>query len=189
MLETLISWLGGETKTIAFAILSGIIGFIAKGIYDLWSARRKDRLERVNQQLRLLYGPLYALNRASNVAWAAFRSKTRPSGSYFGKEPPPNKEELEAWRLWMTTVFQPLHDEMMLAITKNSDLLIESDLPQPLQLFCAHVTAYKVVFARWNQNDFSQHVSVINYPTDDINKYLQRSFRQLKEEQARLLGV
>ena len=89
----------------------------------------------------------------------------------------------------MTTVFQPLHDEMMLAITKHADLLIESDLPEPLQLFCAHVTAYKVVFERWNQNDFSEYVSVMDYPTEEINTYLQQSFRQLKAEQARLLGA
>ena len=62
MTDTLVSWLGGEAKTIAFAILSGVVGFLAKGVYDLWAARRKDRLERVNQQLKLLYGPLYALN-------------------------------------------------------------------------------------------------------------------------------
>lgn len=188
MLEILISWLGGEANTIVFAILSAIIGFIAKGIYELFSARRKDKLERVNQQLRLLYGPLYALNQAGNVAWTAFRSKTRPGGSFFSKEPPPNSEELQAWRLWMTTVFQPLHDEMMLAITKHADLLIESDLPQPLQLFCAHVTAYKVVFERWNQNDFSEYVSVMDYPTEEINTYLQQSFKRLKAEQSRLLG-
>lgn len=188
MFETIFSWLGGETKTIAFAILSGIIGFLAKGIYDLWAARRKDRLDRVNQQLKLLYGPLYALNQASNLAWSAFRSKTRPGGSFFGELPPPSNEELQAWRLWMETVFQPLHDEMMLAITKNADLLIEQNLPQPLQLFCAHVAAYKVVFERWSKGDFSEHVSVMNYPTQDLNAYLERSFKHLKEKQARLLG-
>jgi hypothetical protein len=65
--------LGGEASTVAFAILSGVVGFLAKGFYDLWAARRNDRLERVNQQLRELYGPLYALNQADRHAWEAFR--------------------------------------------------------------------------------------------------------------------
>lgn len=89
----------------------------------------------------------------------------------------------------MTTVFRPLHDEMMEAITGNSDLLIEAEVPQPLQLFCAHVAAYKVVFERWARNDFSEHVSVINYPAQELSEYLDRSFESLKAQQAKLLGI
>jgi len=76
-MDTVVSWLGGEAKTVAFAILSGVVGFLAKGAYDLWTARRKDRLERINDQLRMLYGPLYSLNQASNLAWGAFRTRGR----------------------------------------------------------------------------------------------------------------
>ena len=89
----------------------------------------------------------------------------------------------------MLTVFQPIHSEMLSLITKNADLLIEDDLPMPLQLFCAHVAAYKVVFERWSKNDFSEHTSVLNYPTDEMASYLERSFKTLKAQQARLLGA
>jgi len=54
MINSLIAWLGGEAKTVAFTILSGVIGFLAKSFksfYDLWLARRKGKLERLNQQL------------------------------------------------------------------------------------------------------------------------------------------
>ncbi len=186
---TLLSWLGGEGKTIAFAIVAGVAGFIAKGVYELWTARRKERLDRVNQQLKLLYGPLYALNRASGLAWSAFRSRTRPGGPFFGTNPPPTSDELEAWRLWMRTVFEPMQKEMLSIITKNADLLIERDLPAPLQLFCAHVAAYAVVFERWERKDFSEYTSVVNYPTQELATYLEKSFTQLKAEQARLLGT
>ena len=186
--ETLVAWLGGEAKTVAFAILSGVIGFLAKGVYDLWAARRKDRLDRLNQQLKLLYGPLYALNQSGDLAWKAFRSRVRPTGSFFRTTPPPNKEELEAWRRWMLTVFHPIHDEMLSTITKNADLLIEADLPEALKLFCAHVAAYKVVFERWSKHDFAEHTSVIDYPTREMASYLAESFKHLKSEQARLLG-
>jgi hypothetical protein len=188
-MNSLLSWIGGEAKTVAFAILSGVIGFLAKSIYDLWTARRKDKLERVNQQLKTLYGPLYALNQASNFAWQAFRSKTRPQGAFFGGASPPTASDLEAWQIWMTTVFQPLHNQMFLAITQNADLLIESDLPKPLQLFCAHVSAYQVVFDRWSRKDYSEYTSVLNYPNQELSQYLEESFKMLKSEQARLLGI
>ena len=88
----------------------------------------------------------------------------------------------------MLVVFKPTHDEMLSIITKNSDLLIEADLPLPLQLFCAHVAAYRVVFERWSDGDFAEHVSVMDYPTAEMNEYFERSFKSLKSEQARLLG-
>jgi len=185
----LAAWLGGEAKTVAFAILSGVIAFLAKSLYDLWLARRKDKLDRLNQQLRLLYGPLYAMNRASGIAWKAFRSRVRPGGSFFRSEPPPTPEELEKWRYWMSKVFQPINEEMLSVLTKNADLLVEDDLPPPLLLFCAHVVAYKVVLERWSRNDFSEHTSVLDYPTAEIVKYLEDSFRRLKAQQGRLLGT
>jgi hypothetical protein len=187
-MDAVVQFLGGEAKTVAFAILSGVVGFIAKAIYDLWAARRKDRLDRVNQQLRQLYGPLYAINQAGHHAWVAFRTTVRPGGSFFGREPPPSKAELEAWRIWMQTVFRPNHEEMLAIITKNSDLLIEPDLPRPLQLFCAHVASYKAVFARWDKGDYSQNVAVLNYPAEELGQYLERSFKVLKARQAKLLG-
>lgn len=88
----------------------------------------------------------------------------------------------------MNTVFRPNHDEMLLIITKNSDLLIESDLPKALQLFCAHVASYKAVFAQWDEGDFSHHTAVLNYPTADLSRYLEQSYQRLKAEQAKLLG-
>jgi len=54
---SILTWLANE-KAAAFAIVSGVVGFLAKAIYDLWAARRKERLDRVNQQLKLFYGPL-----------------------------------------------------------------------------------------------------------------------------------
>ena len=95
MANTIVNLLGGEAKTVAFAILSGVVAFLAKSGYDLWIARRKDRLERVNQQLKLLYGPLYALNESGGLAWSAFRSRTRPNVPFFGAKPAPNEPELD----------------------------------------------------------------------------------------------
>ncbi len=187
-MNSFFEFFGGEGKTVAFAILSGVAGFLAKAAYELWAARRKERLDRINQQLKLLYGPLYALNQAGHHAWLAFRSKVRPGGSFFGRSPAPTEEELGAWRLWMNTVFRPSHEEMLAIITKNADLLIEPDLPSALQLFCAHVASYKAIFAKWDAGDYSQNTAVLNYPTAELAEYLEGAFKRLKSEQARLLG-
>ena len=38
-MDTLVSLLGGEAKTVAFAIFAGVFGFLAKSAYDLLACR------------------------------------------------------------------------------------------------------------------------------------------------------
>ena len=80
----------------------------------------------------------------------------------------------------MLTVFKPIHDEMLSIISKNCDLLIEADLPEPLKLFCAHVAAYKVVFERWSEKDFAEYTSVLNYPAIEMARYLRELVQVLE---------
>jgi hypothetical protein len=87
----------------------------------------------------------------------------------------------------MVTVFKPQHDEMLSILTQNADLLLEPQLVQSLQHFCAHVSAYKIVFDQWEKGDFSRHHSVVDYPRD-LSRYLEASFQRLKAAQAKLLG-
>ena len=55
--------------TISVTLLVAFSGYVAKYINDLRIAQRKDKLERVNQQLRDLYGPLFSLIKASTITW------------------------------------------------------------------------------------------------------------------------
>ncbi len=68
--KTLFGWL----VTIAVAV----VGLAGKYWNDLRIAERKDRLERTNCQLRDLYGPLFALQRAGAATWQKFRERYRP---------------------------------------------------------------------------------------------------------------
>jgi len=46
---------------------------------------------------------------------------------------------------------------------------------------------YDVLTQRWKDGDFSEHLSVVRHPGDDLYNYLRRSFTRLKAEQAREL--
>ncbi|MBV9470132.1 MAG: hypothetical protein JO316_08465 [Abitibacteriaceae bacterium] len=167
-----------------------LIGFAAKYLNDKKIAERKDRLDRINQQLKLLYGPLYATDQAAKTAWIAFRAEYRPGKeSYWQSTPPPTKGEAEAWRLWMTEVFMPLNLRLEKTVGENADLLIEERIPECLLLMVAHVSAYKAVLKRWENGDFSEHVSLVSYPFQEVRTYVETSFMNLKKEQARLLGL
>lgn len=173
--------------TLITTILLAIIGIGAKYWNDLRIVQRKDRLERVNDQLKMLYGPLFALEQAGDMAWKAFRTLYRP-GKHFFINPPPSEEEAAAWRLWMREVFMPLNIQRETIIIENMHLLREGRMPDCFLNLCAHVAAYKPVLKNWEEGDFSQHLSIINYPVPTLRKYIESSFNALISEQISLLG-
>lgn len=179
-----------DWKVAAPLLVTVIVAF--SGYYYTYSnsvslENRKAQLERVDRQLRELYGPLYALSNASGQTWTKFLNVYRPMGDYWGTNPPPTKEEAEAWRLWMKEVFMPLNLEMETLILKHSDLLVEAEMPKVLLELSAHIAGYKPVMKSWERGDVSRNLSLINFP-DGLSRYAEENYRRLKEKQARLLG-
>ena len=80
----------------------------------------------------------------------------------------------------------PLNRRMVEAIVSNADLL-DGEMPSEFLELVAHVTAYEVVLARWETNDFSEHVSVINFPRA-LQSRVETSYKQLRQRQRRLLA-
>ena len=190
MIDDFVSWLGPQAQIFAVAILTGVVGFIGKTAYDIWLGRRKDKLERVNRQLRELYGPLLSLAEASSITWDAFAFKYCNPPDFTVEEGvsplTPNGEKI--WRHWMQTVFMPLNENMAQLVVKQADLLEEEEMPKCLRLLCAHVHGYKGVMAAWQNGDYSQHMSLTHFPGAELDAYARARYRELKTRQARLLG-
>jgi len=116
-----------------------------------------------------------------------FRKEYRPYvHGYWGTNPPPTREEAEAWRLWIKEVFMPLNLEMEALILKHSDLLVEAEMPKVLLDLSAHTAGYKPILKSWERGDFSRNVSLIDFPRDLIT-YAETNYRFLKKKQRELL--
>jgi hypothetical protein len=83
----------------------------------------------------------------------------------------------------------PLNLLLEKTIVENADLLIEEKIPDCLLLLGAHVSAYKAVLKKWENQDYTEHTSLVNYPWEDVCAYVETSFMSLKREQAKLLGL
>ncbi len=174
--------------TVATIVLA-FAGYLITYFNNLRLAQRAERLERVSRQLSELYGPMFALVHATDITWSAFRLKYRVNNDYyFDDDYPPNNEECEAWRLWVVNVFMPINMRLYETVLSKSDLLIESEMPESLLLLCAHVAAYQAVVKKWEQKDFSEHASLVNFPSKSLLDYADNSYYQLKMEQTKLLG-
>jgi hypothetical protein len=150
--------------TTTVTILLAFTGYLATYFNNVRLAQRNQRLERVSRQLGELYGPLYGLTDAETAVWRIFRSRYRPGQHFFAEEDPPSEEDLEAWRLWMTTVFAPINNRMYELVLSKSDLLIETEMPQCLRDLCAHVVGYHLVMKKWESGDFSENLSLLPFP-------------------------
>lgn len=171
--------------TIPFFI--ALAGYVATYLNNLAINVRKDRLERVNRQLAELYGPLYALSRATDISREAFRQKYHPGKSFLPADAIKSDEIRTAVMLWMSEVFMPFNMTMEKVVVEHADLLIGSEMPQCLLDLCAHVASHRVIIKRWESGDLSEYTALVPFPREDLLKYAEESFRQLKREQMQLL--
>jgi hypothetical protein len=183
-----------EEAVALIGVSIAVIGYFIKYRIDLRLAQRNDRLERINRQLSEFYGPLLALTRSSGQSWQAFRQRYRPPGteSFWAGDSPPTTEDTIAWRLWMITVFMPVHRRMMELVLERADLIEEPEMPPSLLDLCAHVNGYQAVLKEWETGQIStareDNISVVNFPGQELADYAAAAFSRLKAEQARLLG-
>ena len=183
------------TEAVALVgVVAAVLGYFVTYGTNLRLAQRNDRLERINQQLSEFYGPLLALTRSSGQSWQAFRQRYRPPGSesFWKSDPPPTKEDAIAWRLWMTTVFMPVHQRMMELVLNRAHLIEEPEMPPSLLTLCAHVNGYQAILKEWETGEIStereDNISVVNFPGQELAEYAAAAFGRLKAEQAELLG-
>jgi len=152
---------------------------------------RVARLDRVNQQLRQLYGPLNALLESSDAAWNAFTSAYWPAHGqpgYFAKGFETTDEEKARWRLWMREVFHPTNAKMEDVITRNLDLVDGGEMPKAFVDALAHISAYHAVLRKWDAGDYSEHTSVINFPSAALKAAVKPTYERLLREQAYLIS-
>jgi hypothetical protein len=178
--------------TLGVTLIVATVGYLAKYLNDLRINERTDRLERLNRQLSEFYGPLYSIFHVANAAWHALwlsvPDDRRERWRYWSDDDPPTEEDAERWRLWMREVFMPLNRRVVAVIVEKADLLDGPTMPPVLLDLCTHVYAYETVLNRWEQKDFSVHLSVIPFPGEKLREYVDHEFPRLKAEQEKLLG-
>jgi hypothetical protein len=176
---------------VAASILLALTGYVFTSIHQKRVAERTARLERVNLQLRKLYGPLYAELQTGQAVWAAFAQNFWPAHgqrSYFAEGYATTKKEREVWRHWMTYVFQPHNERIERIILENGDLLEEPELPPSFINLMTHVATYKAVIQKWAKKDFSQIRSISNFPGLELMLTVEPVYHALRNEQVKLLG-
>lgn len=176
-----------EIISLAIPVFLAFAGYMITYWYNLRLAKRKEQLDLVNKRLNDFYGPLYITSQAGYSAYKTLLTKLNRKSIFEKTDPPPDDQVLEEWRIWLTTVFMPLNEIREQLILENAHLIREEQMPECLLQFIAHVSVYKAIVKKWELGDYSEHAPLIDYP-QDLMHYLSVSYRELKEEQMRLIG-
>jgi hypothetical protein len=164
-----------------------LIGYLATYLNNVLVARRRERLDLVNKQISTFYGPLYVVATVGATAYNALITKLgRENDPHLDQ--PLSDSEFREWRLWVMYVFMPMNEWCEKLLLENAYLLREERLPDSLHRFITHVAAYKPVVKKWQEGDFLEQHSIINFP-EELLDYAATSYRELKAEQLRLIGI
>ncbi|KAK9824987.1 hypothetical protein WJX81_003806 [Elliptochloris bilobata] len=171
-------------------VLAALGGYLFTYYNTRINEERKARIERVNDQVRLLYGPLLACVTASKSAFTAMvRQHGNGDTESFVRaaHEDPEGPQGQTYRQWMRDVLQPLNEKAAEIVVKHADML-QSNRMEPLLLqLVAHVSAYRVILARWAEGEVNEW-SAISYP-DALHAYAESEFEKMKQLQADLLGI
>ena len=173
------------------AILPALAGYLFTYYNTKKTDERKAQIERINDQVRELYGPLLACISATRSAYAAMVRQHSPDGTIEGfvhaiKENPSGPEGV-AYRHWMKSVLQPLNEKAADVIVNHLNLLESTTIHPSLLQFVAHVSSLRVVIKQWDEGSLDQW-SAVTYP-DALPEYIEKEFKKIKRRQAELLGM
>jgi hypothetical protein len=174
-----------EILTLLVTISLAATGIAATYWNTLAAAKRKERLDLVNRRIADFYGPLFVLTRAGEAAYRAFETRV-------GRESDPSltepltSDELAEWRVWVKHVFMPLNEARERLIREKAYLIREHEMPECLLTFVTHVSSWKAVIAKWEDGDFTDVFSVVDYP-EELGAYATDSYLELKTQQLTLI--
>jgi len=162
----------GIVLAIFVAIVTAAVGYFFSVVQD----QRKREIDFVDQQIEKLYGPLFALSTATKRAAQQVLFIVRPGkGRFFDEHDPPTPAEVERWRQWIKTVFQPMNQKMETAIVDNAQLIEGGHIYPVFADLVLHVESYKGIIAKWKDTDAkenshftdrSENAAVNEFPKD-----------------------
>nr|GFB14175.1 hypothetical protein [Tanacetum cinerariifolium] len=128
---------------------------------ELEHSERNDSLHLVNKRLEEFYGPLYFIVEAGEKS---FRALQEHIGKTSFRPDNLTESEYKEWRTWYIKVLHPQNLQKEKIIIEKSYLIDGDKIPPCLVDFISHISFYKAIIERWDNNDFSISSPLIVHP-------------------------
>ena len=164
-----------------------LLSFLANGQLNRMADRRTARIRFVEDQLRSLYGPLYAITESNQAIYDKFSTGNAElvGGVATGRRL--TDEESQARDVWNSSVFQPSNRRMREIIEANAHLFTSKTIPQTVVEFLAHVENWEAILSgRSAEKEFD----VQEYAPFPLSfpDYVRTEYERVAKQHARLVG-
>jgi hypothetical protein len=166
-----------EILSLIITVFLALLGYLMTYWNNIRISKRKEQLDLINKRISEFYGPLYVSTQASRKAYLTLLKKLGRSAVFDDPKSKATKADIKEWHIWVKSVFMP----------NNEYLIQEQKMPDCLLDFITHVSGYKAILNKWESGDFSENLSVVDFPVE-IQDYAIDSYQQLKEKQLELIG-
>lgn len=144
--------------------------------------RQEARIERRNQQIQLLYGPLYARCISGYEAWETFKAMYHPVASFLSElDGGTNEEAREIWMLWQDEVFIPNNEEMVRLILANAHLLV-GEFPDSFKDLVSYVKGQQGLSAEWKEGKLAHMRQEKSFPRKALKEDIEEVYSKLVKE-------
>lgn len=174
-----------KSVTLIVTILLAIIGYLFKYFYELNAQKHNNNLKLINERLENFYGPLYILSIVGMTSYETF-TKVLKKENDPDLLKPLTEEQKSEWMMWVREVFHKNNLEIEKIIINKAYLIVEEKVPKCLIDFVTHISNNKVLLKKWDNNNFEQIFSIVDFPCD-FQDYAYSSYMKLKKEQLRYI--
>lgn len=176
-----------EIITLIATVSLALLGYLLTYWNDLRISKRKEQLELIDKRISEFYGPLYVATQTGRMAYLSLLKKLNRNDVFADPKNKPTEQDIVEWRIWLTNVFMPNNEFIEKLILEKAYLIQEQEMPNCLLDFITHVSGYKAIIKKWEGGDFSENLSIIDFPVEVV-KYSTDSYQELKRKQLELIG-
>jgi len=174
------------TNVLGGAILI-LLSFLANGQLNRMADRRTSKIRFVEDQLKSLYGPLYAITESNQAIYDKFSTGNAEliGGVATGRRL--TDEESQAQDVWNSSVFQPSNRRMREIIETNAHLFTSKTIPQTVVEFLAHVENWEAILSGRSAEKECDVLEYVQFPLS-FPDYVRTEYERVSKQHARLVG-
>lgn len=138
-----------DGRKIPMMIIGGVVAGMIAALFALSTTLKARALDRLDRQIKELYGPLDSRIATNTSYWLKFCEENCPNGGTFFGEGPSAPRDVALWRSYITSSGLPDVKNMSELIESHGDLIVGDKLPPSFAQLTDHRKAYELLVAKW----------------------------------------
>ncbi|XP_039255317.1 uncharacterized protein LOC120332178 [Styela clava] len=187
---------------VACSFVVAVTSFFLNARYERIQVQKEIKLNRIQSQIKDLYGPLYGNRLVSDTSYRAVMKSHKGLKKYLSEaRRKKDAEMIHCWRSYVWNVLYPLDKAAVDLILNNAHLIAQGEFPKEFEQLLMHAARMEFVMESW-KNDDGALESAKRFDDDDylevsnasglifrtqILTHVKQKYDTLRDEQKQIL--